>query len=321
MAEFEKKIKMTDIVPTVWFSDRTNSSVWISAFRSVGGSISELSKGVVFDLIGARAFALQGQLSYLDTTGMQWEWNDQGIPVCNAEVKNVKTPFGSYLVIMTPYKIDGVDGKESEVKRIISSSAGLVASFSGRNSVYEKIFDNVLELGKGNLSGFGPVFVNPKTSPPPDFSENRLSLIGKGIAQYYTLDLSIRNRISLALHWYAEALNDQGRDAFLKAWIALEVLSMPDSTNIRKINESLARAYSIPYDEIVSRYCVGLIFGLRSRIVHDGDLIPIHYLIEEYTMAIFVDVLFDILNIASDRKTEAILSKPDFDLKAFLNRK
>lgn len=319
MTEFDKQIKMTDIVPEVWFSDCTKSSVWISAFRAVGGSISELSNGVFIDLIGARAFALHGQLSYLDTSGMQWEWNDQGIPVCKAEVKNVKTPVGTYLVIIAPYKIDGIDGKESEVKRVISSSAGLIASFSGRNSVYEKIFDNILELEKGNLSGFGPVFVNPKTSPPPDFSEDRLSLIGKGIAQYHALDLSIQNRISLALHWYAEALNDQGRDAFLKAWIALEVLSMPDSTNIKQINESLARAYSISYDEIVSRYCVGLIFGLRSRIVHDGDLVPIHYLIEEYTRAIFVDVLFEILNIESDRKAEAILSIPEYDLKASLS--
>jgi len=320
MSEEIKKVekKLTDLIPQSWFSDPATSSVWISGFRAAGGSVSELANGIIVDLIGTRAYALYGHLSYLDTSGNRWEWNDQGAPTCKIDLKSGKTPIGSWLIIMAPYKIDGIDGNEAEVKRFISASAGLIATFSGRNAVYEKIYDNIIEVGTGKMAGFSPVFSSPWTFPPPNFSKERVALIQQGITRVSTLETQTQNRIELALHWYEEALRDQGRDAFLKSWIALEVLAMPDGTNIRPINESLARSYSISFDDAMKAYGVGRIFGLRSRIVHNGEILPIHYLLEDYTQAIFADVLFDILQLPSDRRAEAIRSKPEFDLNVFL---
>jgi hypothetical protein len=207
------------------------------------------------------------------------------------------------------------------VKRTISTSAGIIAAFSGRNAVYEKIYDNILDVGTGAASGFSPVFSNPWVFPHPNFSKDRVALIRKGITCLNTIAIQMRNRIELAMHWYEEALRDQGRDAFLKSWIALEVLAMPDSTNVRPITEALARAYSISYDEATKAYGVGRIFGLRSRIVHNGELLPIHFLLEEYTQAIFADVLFDMLQLPSDRRIEAVKAKPEFDLNGFLQER
>jgi len=315
------KKSLTDLIPQEWFSDPATSSVWIAGFRVAGGSLPELANGIIVDLIGTRAFVLYGHLSYLDTSGNHWEWSEQSAPLCKIDIKEGKTSIGSWLIIMAPYKIDGIGGNEAEVKRTISTSAGIIAAFSGRNAVYEKIYDNILDVGTGAASGFSPVFSNPWVFPHPNFSKDRVALIRKGITCLNTIAIQMRNRIELAMHWYEEALRDQGRDAFLKSWIALEVLAMPDSTNVRPITEALARAYSISYDEATKAYGVGRIFGLRSRIVHNGELLPIHFLLEEYTQAIFADVLFDMLQLPSDRRIEAVKAKPEFDLNGFLQER
>jgi len=290
----------------------------MTGFRIIGGDKSELAGGYTIDLIGTRAFVLYGQISYLDSGDTSWELSEQGIPSCKLSIKNVRTPMGSWLIIMAPYKVDGIEGEEASVKRAISSSTGLLAAFAGRNAVYERKYDNVIDIGSGNPTLFSPVFLNPGASPKANLSKTNVALINEAARRIRNLDERTRSRFGLALHWYEEALRDSGRDAFLKSWIALEVLAMPDSTNIRSITEALARAYGKSFAEAVEVFGVGRIFGLRSRIVHDGAVLPIEFILEEYTQAIFVDVLCDVLQMKSCYQTENIRTKPEFDFDKML---
>ncbi len=63
---------------------------------------------------------------------------------------------------------------------------------------------------------------------------------------------------------------------------------------------------------------VGRIFGLRSRIVHDGEVLPIKFILEEYIQAIFADVLCDMLQIKPFYQAQTIMAKPEFDLEKML---
>jgi hypothetical protein len=311
----EKKI--TDLIPEDWFKDTANSSVWITGFRIVRADKSELANGYTINLIGTRAFVLYGQICYFSNdTG--WELNEEGIPSCKASIKNIKTPMGSWLMIMAPYKIDGIEGNEANVKRAISSSAGFLAAFVGRNAVYERIYENIIDIGSGTAIVYSPFFLNPGASPKPNFSKANVALMNEAVGKINNVDKTTRSRLELAFHWYEEALKDSGRDAFLKSWIALEVLAMPDSTNIRPINEALSRAYGKTIDEITKTFGVGRIFGLRSRIVHDGDVLPIKFILEEYLQAIFADVLCDMLQIKPCYQAENIRTKHEFDFEKIL---
>ncbi len=316
--EFNKvEMKFTDFIPANWFKDPVNSSVWITGFRIARGEKSELANGHTIDLIGTRALVIYGQIAYL-VNDTNWELNEQGIPSCKVNVKNIKTPVGFWLIIMAPYKIDGVEGSEADVKRAISSSTGFLAAFAGRNAVYEKIYENILDIGSGYATIFSPVFLNPGASPKPNFSRANISLINEAVKKIANLDKRTISRLELAFHWYEEALKDSGRDAFLKSWIALEVLAMPDSTNIRPVNEALARAYGKTIDETTKTFGVGRIFGLRSRIVHNGEVLPIKFVLEEYIQAIFADVLCDMLQINPYYQAEVIRNKPEFDFEKIL---
>jgi hypothetical protein len=316
--EFKKvEKKITDLIPVNWFKDPANSSVWMTGFRIVKGEKSELANGYTIDLIGTRAFVLYGQIAYI-VNDTNWELNEQGIPSCKVNIKNIKTPVGFWLIIMAPYKVDGIEGNEANVKRAISSSTGFLAAFTGRNAVYEKIYENIFDIGSGYVTVFGPVSLNPGASPKPNFSRANVALINEAVKKIANLEERTRSRLGLAFHWYEKALKDSGRDAFLKSWIALEVLAMPDSTNIRPINEALARTYGKTIDETIKTFVVGRIFGLRSRIVHDGEVLPIKFVLEEYIQAIFADVLCDMLQITPYYQAEVIRNKNGFDFEKIL---
>lgn len=311
-------INLTDLVPRGWFSNPEESSIWVTGYRIVGGDEKELKQGKVFDFDKVRIVILFGSISYLDSSRSRWEWSDPNKVKFNLKVENVKAPEGCYLLLITPFIVDGVQENESEVKKRITVSSGLVAALAGRNSIYERLYDNLINIQTGHISGFSPIFENPSVFPRPDFSEPRSVLLSKAIKAAANLDNTEKNRFELALHWYESAFRSTGVDSFLKSWIAVEVLMMPDSTNIKSINESLSRAYSLSVDEVKDRFYVGQLFGLRSRIVHKGEVIPVHYLLEWYLQAIFEDVLFERLGLPSIHRAASVQKRPDFNLQKFL---
>lgn len=96
----------------------------------------------------------------------------------------------------------------------------------------------------------------------------------------------------LSIQWYFDSLNSSGVDKVLKCWFAMETLGMPDGTDIRPLNEILSRAYGISYQEVTQRFGVGRVYGFRSEIVHQGKIVPIHYMLSDYMESLYVDILF-----------------------------
>ena len=92
---------------------------------------------------------------------------------------------------------------------------------------------------------------------------------------------------------------------------------MPDTTDIRPINIALARIYGLSRDEVTTRFKIGRIFGLRSDIVHNGQVRSIHQQLQRYIQAVYVDILFDLLGQASERRAEAVLDDATFNHAAW----
>ncbi|MFH1994183.1 MAG: hypothetical protein ABIJ24_00585, partial [Nitrospinota bacterium] len=85
------------------------------------------------------------------------------------------------------------------------------------------------------------------------------------------------------------------------------------------LNESLANAYGISVPEASIKFGIGKIFGLRSRVVHNGEDIPIHSLLSEYLKSIYVDILLDQLGLKSQQRAGKIIDSPEFDLEKLLH--
>ena len=125
--------------------------------------------------------------------------------------------------------------------------------------------------------------------------------------------------MQLSLRWFELALYSKGDvDGFLRYWFAIETLGMPNATDIRPLNESLARTYGISFEDARKRFSIGRLFGMRSRIVHNGQIIPIHQNLSKYVEAPYVDILYEHLGLTSEQRAAGVLNTAGFNLKQYL---
>ncbi len=106
----------------------------------------------------------------------------------------------------------------------------------------------------------------------------------------------------------------------LSIWIAIEVIGMPDTSDVKPAVKSLAQIYQLDYQTTRDRFQLGKIHGFRSKIVHDGKMFPIHSFLITYLEAIYLDLLTAILNLPHGRRAETVLNDQQFDLGQFINQ-
>ncbi|MBI2333222.1 MAG: hypothetical protein HYU84_13880 [Chloroflexi bacterium] len=229
----------------------------------------------------------------------------------------VQSPIGAYLILLLPFDKQGALGLEEETRVRISEVIGLLTAVNGRNMAFEHIFDYEYVLGKtpdGKIERrvIGSVLQNPFVLPVPDINKNRLSFISQIDTAIAAKSPTEAYRIALSLRWYQAAIYEDGVDAFLKLWIAIETLAMPDTTNIRPIKEALAKIYRINIEDVEPRFLIGRIFDLRGKIIHQGKQLRFRLGLLEYLQAIYEDLLFDAVNEISENRLAGVISSAYF---------
>jgi hypothetical protein len=90
------------------------------------------------------------------------------------------------------------------------------------------------------------------------------------LSRFMARPLEKKLRLRLATDWYWSAIHDGDPvRQYIALWFVVEVLLMPDSTNIRPIREFLAQHVGGAESDWAN--FVGRHFGRRSRIVHGED--------------------------------------------------
>jgi hypothetical protein len=305
-----------DLVPTDWFRSPETSTVWLRAYRVMRVGQDSLPDGIrTIRLHRVVAVLVFGTLKYLDASSpaqiiSETEWH---LP---SPVER-ETTRGCYLTLLTPYVVDGACGDEAATLNRLDAVSGLLASLNGKNMIYQHVFDNQVPVGGNGVTAISPVFENPMTIPSPDISDSYLDFIETVDGAISGLDDHTQNRIQLSLRWFHSAQAHEGVDGLLRYWIALETLAMPDSTNIKPLETLIASASGLSIEEARDRFCVGRLFGLRSRIVHDGSMVPINASLLDYVAALYGDVLLASVGLDSGSRTEAMLK--DFDVFGYLS--
>ena len=317
------KARIIDMVPSSWFRETEGSSIWVTGYRVLRVPQESFARGPrVIDLGEVRAVILFGTITCLDSreakieiiTENQWRLDASAI-------HGHETPEGAYLLLLAPFDVDGTSGNEAITRQKIGVAAGLFAAFNGRNMVYERLIDNVLSMTGDEATVMTPVWENPFSFVAPDVSDTRLDVISSAYRIIASLPQSDQNRVFLSLRWFESALYERGVDSCLKYWIALETLGMLDTTNVHPLNEILSHAYNLSCKEARDRFKLGRLHGLRSRIVHGGQIIPIHAQLLEYIEALYVDILFEHLGLSCERRAEEAMNKPGFALDAYLHER
>jgi hypothetical protein len=315
-------LELEAVLPARWKERSQGRSVLMVCYEVQGLAASEFDRPAVCDMRDVALVFVKGRVSHRQKVEVTQFWidEDRRFNVVHPEpTKIVETPDGIYALFLSPYDvIPPSNTGELEARERISVAQGLVASFQGRNIVYRRIFENSYSLESKRVSAWSTPIPVPLSFPKP-------LLTVEGVGPIFAADKAIedsppsdRGRVRLSLRWLKEAMYDIGPIAFLKYWMAIETLTMPDTTNIKSLNETLARAYGLASaSEAQDLLLTGLLFGLRGDIVHKGFIGAIDGRLLVYCECLYHDALREALGLPGEQRAGGRLGH-DFDLKAYV---
>ncbi|MEE3717863.1 hypothetical protein V2H45_14065 [Tumidithrix elongata RA019] len=314
----QQSIRLIDLAPEEWFSSKETSSIWISCYRIFRVLPDNLATSGIINLPDVVVVPLWGQVRYTDAsqakivfiTEEKWEFDV-------SQIQEKDTLEGAYILLISPFVVDGQERPEPEVRQVLQETVALFMAMNGRNTAFELVFDNILPMTGEKTTVISPMVENPLWFSAPNFSSERLLDIQSVAKAIDHLPPEEKNRIKLSLRWFELAMRKHGVDSFLSFWIALETLSM-DNTDIRPINKTLARVYEVSVQEANQQFGVGRVFGLRSKIVHQGHIASIHANLQRYLEALYSDLLLAELDLPSEYKAQLVLNDPEFDLISYV---
>ena len=312
-----------DLVPGDWFIDPVASTVLVVGYAVMRVPADRPGVLRAFDLPSVRALLGTIDFPYFDTSTVRFEVDTANLVRVEGHVEPRRTPLAPHLILLTPLRVDGVDGNEAEARSRVEAAAGLLAAFLGRNAVYRLVFENVTQVAPGasgqTVTGFSRAVENPLSFPAPPLDDATIDLIKQAGKSLAAVDPVRRERYVLALRWFHQALYGGGVDSFLRYWIAVEAVSPMTSSDIAPLVGALAHGYGIAVGDVKARYGIGRIYGFRGRIVHQGARGPVHGRLLDYLGALFVELLRIGLGLPVARSLDTLLSSPEFDLNSYIS--
>lgn len=310
-----EQVELKDLIPDSWLHNGKLPRLRLRCFQMGCATLDtfrgrspriETDRAVIICLYGEVPYLAPPAVEFQFSVNLQFRMDSSGM--------RRQLPEGAYTLIIVP-EMEGEYGS----RLALEFTSGLLASVMGRNMVYRLMFDNTVDLVADTTTIIGETHRNPEVDEPPDFSRQNLRALTSASRGFIDLKGAERNRVELALHWHAEAIASAAPDQFLKHWIALEALGMSERENIRPLNISLADAYGISLKEVQDRFGVGRIFGFRSKIVHRGERLPVHGVLDRYVEALFRDILFQKLGIESRAYASKVANEDGFDFRKLLH--
>jgi hypothetical protein len=219
---------------------------------------------------------------------------------------------GSFAIFTTPVK-ELSKKSEAQAKKTIEVAVTMSVILFGTHLTYEHLFDNVHRIesdGKSSTS-VSPAIIK-HVIPPGEVPINDQDIHNLMVISHKrdSLDDSKKARLELAARWHYKGLQEiHPADEFLCYWIAIEIMAMPDTTNIRPIAKKLATLYGMAETELSSKLSLGRLFDLRGRIVHGGYRGGIHFYIIDCVRSIFHDLFQAEVGFVSRRACESFIKE------------
>lgn len=226
----------------------------------------------------------------------------------NAQLIKYRTNLGTFAIFLTPHGVEANEAGETPTQDRLKRAAGLVGAVLGKLPIYEELFSIEVNPDGSPIYAASCVFENPAYFRVPDLSASRLELLELMTGRLSALPHDARDRAELSLNWFYDAINDPGVMAFLKYWIAIETLAMPDGTNIAPLKHRMAVAYSCSEAQANARFALGKLANLRGEIVHKGRTVTMGQDLLWLIEAIYVDLLAQILGVTA-RMAEGALKR------------
>ena len=281
---------INDLMLPEWSMDE----ILVTGYQIV--QAQDLTVGHDVRLGDVRVLIFRGALEYF--TAPSWEVTEvdsDNFQVSVGPIQRIKSPVGTYMLVVTPNGADAI--VRSEV------AAALAAAVVGSALIYREIYSNVFSSVGAGTQIKGPIFGPPKNFSSPPLSRE---VIQRYKDAYQLLQSATeRAQIEMSLSWFKEAHSTFNENAFLRYWLAIEILAMPNTTDIAPANAILAQAYGVSDQQIRQDIELGRLYGLRSNIVHNGLRATLDPRLLNYAAAVYTDLLEAILGLPCSKKALA----------------
>jgi hypothetical protein len=310
----KQTISLFDYAEPSWYSGDFPKELWLTCYSAMLLSPADLQESLI-ELNRAKAIILYGDLPFLQAPKLTVRNTLDRILIENKADELWKTTGDAWWILLVqPYQVPPGTGHPRVVTDRREEILGLISAVCGRNLCYEKIFEYTLSL-ETKLSTASTRYIRmPTTMPKPEISKATLGQLTQIDNAIGKMELLSGTRYRLALRWFYRASEPSGVDALLYYWIALEVLSMPDTTNVAPLVALLSRGYGQPEQWIRDTFHVGRICGFRGRIVHEGLDVPIDSRLLDFLEALFIDALYVSVALPCPQKALSYLSSNGVDL-------
>lgn len=228
-----------------WFYNSENSAVWFRYYSLLGIPWSD------FSLEGfSKSQDSMVRILFLTIDGQDYKSNfvsmlsdNRGdLKIYNEKIDRV-LPYGFYVIVTTPYIVDGKRLNEKDVTRKLDSVTSILRMHLGNSFLRDIVREGFVDLKSGNMTESLPTleFPNSKVDGPflnadvwNDYVEVRNKLLES------TSD--IKDRIELALEFFEMGANEHSWKKFFYYWVGIEVL-LDDPKNTTEIANKLGSCY------------------------------------------------------------------------------
>jgi len=303
-----------DLLPKEWFNSAGEADVLVSVYHCLTNILTLTKQEVLTGTIFNSFFLITNKEIAYDKAELIFKGILNNEPVLDFSQKNMRTIGSPIIFFFLKYSTES----EPKHKQDLRSVRGLLSSIEGKNSNFDHLYDEIMHFPNGKPT----IWTNSFKSfdPIPAFHKGiSVGIISQMISNF---DADQQNRIKLALRWIDGAEHEtQPLDEFLKLWFAIETLAMPDTTTIKPLVKRLSSIYEVTYEQAQENFKIGLIFSLRSNIVHNGLDPAIHSQLNKYLRGIFNDVLLNICGLPSKKLAIEVLNDSIFSQDIWLPKK
>jgi hypothetical protein len=316
MAE-EKRMQLRELAPDRWFKDRTVSTFWLRVYSCLFIPHSEFEKTILSalnnsgfnEIISFRFLIMNGMK--IPKTDFTMTSEPDGMLRIETEYNQKELKNGTYVLILTPKNIDGIETAEHEVRKRLNTVAGILRAHTGHNFLRELQFEGEVFAGEDKFSSSSDGLKIPKESEGPHFNAANWIQTKEIHDAIWKIPVEVKQRVLLSLEYFNRAFDEA--DSFFFYWVSLEILCNGQSQAIKnKLKESLGLK-SIKQAEETG---FGVIAKWRHDFFHNGIRPIVIADVDRFIQLVYFDILRFILNLSPAYHTLHLINSKGYDLSS-----
>lgn len=306
---------LTSFINDSWFSDLESSSAYMRIYTSLNipheafiPSLKGALKQIEFDYPVRISYARIHDMKFSTIKPLMYAGED-GTTIVETHPDERQLKNSNYIVLTTPYLIDGERVDFVDVQNRLDATSSLVCGHMGVNFMWELVARGEVTASEGKFS-MPHVDRLPPLHYGPFINTKNWDDIEEIIIAINSLEMDTQGRIRTALEYYNKALRDEVD--FLHYWLSLEILCDGSAKKVR--SNLLAHYETLTDNDLDTLFGFKNLVDLRNDYIHRGINPHLSHDLARYLQLLFIDLLREELQLSCRSHLYGICNNKDYDL-------